>query len=263
MERKMLWATGIAAFICAISGLIAPSMYENLVLSKLYYAMAAQDIFALLAGLGLLVLGIRSASDGQRSRFWVLGMLAFLAYAYGIYSFEMVYTAMYLGYLIVLGLSVWTLVMLLLKWSSKPVEIRKLPKGIAIAGGLWNLLTALLFAALWISQLIPLIAQRGRLFNFFSIYVIDLAFVVPALIMSAVALLTQKKWSWLAGPSLSVLGMGILSPLVLGELVKSIQTGQALADTEFSLYLPIVLGFIVLVAAYNKSLSPRRTNDSQ
>ena len=137
----------------------------------------SQDTISAPAALALLAVNSRLRQGWAKGWLIWAGLVGYLIYAYGLYSFDRVMNPAYPLYLVVLALSVFALVLFV-----RTVEPAKLtrahhpPPRRAVAG-LFGLLVVL-FTALWLSQLLPAMAARQPLPGH-TIFVLDLAFALP------------------------------------------------------------------------------------
>lgn len=82
------------------------------------------------------------------------------------------------------------------------------------------LLQPLIFYPLWIGMLIPLMVNRDQIDSLYSIFILDLVFIMPAFLLVAVGLFRGRSWAAVLAPVLFVFGALLIFSLALGELVK-------------------------------------------
>ncbi len=111
-----------------------------------------------------------------------------------------------------------------------------------------------MFNFIWISQLIPLLQTGERIEYTFSVYIIDLVFVMPAFVITALQALRKHIVGIIGLPALFVQGIGILSPLALAELLKPSCYGMPLVIGEFWLYCILSMVFLILSTLYLTAL---------
>lgn len=221
-------AAGLALAIASVSILI-PNLYSpHTPVTNLPGAMS-QDVGTLICS-GLILFAQRWAK--QDPRWWTvwLGALGYIAYGYALYAFEELYNPVYLGYVAVFGLSVWSVAAF---FATTRLEVHgdALPRR-SIAALLATFVVV--FACLWLSIILPAMASRV-VPNASTIFVLDLALVLPALGVTA-ALLFQAKplGDVLAVPLLlkaSSLGLSVLLGTLLGPMF-----GLSIAWQEVCLY---------------------------
>lgn len=183
-------------------------------------AAIAQDLAGIAVALGILVLD-RLPGTGARS-LW-LGALGFFAYNYAIYAFSLHFGPLFLVWVAVLGLSSFAalggLVHVLGPDLPKPPEAAR-------ATGWYLMGAAVIFALLWLSEIVPdLIAGRPStsaaawLVPTSPVHVLDLAFFLPATFVAGVAVLRRRPYgALLAVPALTWLALTCL-PIFATPLV--------------------------------------------
>jgi len=146
----------------------------------------SQDTISAPAALALLAL------NWQLRRGWVkgwliwAGLIGYLIYAYGLYSFDRVMNPGWLLYVAVLSLSVLAGQMFVRAVDPEAVTAGPRPPPRRAVAGLFGLLVVL-FTALWLSQLLPAMAARQP-FPGQTIFALDLAFALPLTGLTAVFL---------------------------------------------------------------------------
>ena len=124
----------------------------------------------------------------------ILGILGYLFYAYGIYVIERVYNVLYYFYLAIFGLSFWSIVYGIASIRQEilqKVELSRLIRNIS-AG--FSLFVALVFNALWIIQLLPLIKTGEKIEFLYSINILDLCFIMSTFMISVSWLSRKRDW---------------------------------------------------------------------
>jgi hypothetical protein len=163
-------------------------------------AAAAQDIVTLVLVAPLLALLATWARRGSLRAFLsLLGCLAFTVYNYVIYAFSIHFGPLFLVWVAVLGLSVFSLVGALV--TADMAVIKRRFAGKAMPGTAWFLIVvAALFAVLWLSEIVPdlLAGAPSRSAGDWNVptnpvHVLDLAFFLPAVITTGVLLLRRHQ----------------------------------------------------------------------
>lgn len=242
--------TGGLALVAAAAGLVDPGMYDPVVPTEIVAGVFAQDLVVALGALLVigLVVGMR-ASDVRRA-ILVAGLLGFFFYAYGIYGMEQVYTPLYVLYLAVWAASTYTLALALAGLDYDALAAWRLPKAVRIGAAGYGIFIAVMFNVLWIGQLVPLLQTADRIEYLFSVYVIDLVFVMPAFVIAAVLALRGKPLGVAALPALFVVGVGILSPLAVAEVLKGPRYGLPMDVGGLALFGILAATFLISVVVY-------------
>lgn len=219
--NKLLWLMAASlSLVVALIGMFDPAIYTKVVSKELIPGMFSQDLMTSIASLTLLFLSILTKEEDTKKQIVILGILGYLFYAYGIVVIERVYTVLYLVYMAIFGLAFWSLVYGVANIRHEvlhKVTLSKPMRYISVAG---SLLQPLVFYPLWISALIPLMQTGQRIEFLYSIYILDLCFIMPAFVLLAVMTLKKQGLGLVLTPALFVLGFTLIFSLVLGELVK-------------------------------------------
>jgi hypothetical protein len=161
-------------------------------------AAIAQDIVTLLVVVPLSVVLAQRAWRGSLSAFGCLvGCLAFTTYNYMIYAFSIQFGPLFPIWVAILGLSVFALASSLAS-ADMPAMKRHFDGRAMRAPGCFLIVVAGLFVFLWLSQIIPdlLAGAPSRSASAWNVptnpvHVLDLAFFLPAAIVSGIALLRR------------------------------------------------------------------------
>jgi hypothetical protein len=182
--------------------------------------------------------------------------LGYLFYGYGIYVIERVYNVLYLNYLAIFGIAAWLLVLGAVDVVHRIADRASLTRQFSKISAGGALLQPLIFYPLWISMLIPLMVNREQIDSLYSIFILDLVFIMPAFLLVAVGLFRGRSWAVLLAPVMFVLGAVLIFSLALGELMKPAFCSPI---TMAGLLPPTLLTvlFVVLAVLHLKKLSFR------
>ncbi len=158
-----------------------------------------------------------------------LGAYLYLVYAFAIYAFAVHFQFLFLAYVLVLGLSFYTLVGGLL--AARPATLARALAGNPAAKATSVLLFVIgaMFAALWLSEIVPnlvagtvpqSLAETQLWVN--PVHVLDLAFLLPGMIVTSVLLRREEYPGYLMAVPLLVfsaaMGLGIVVNFVLSAV---------------------------------------------
>jgi hypothetical protein len=268
-----LWLSLIAALLAAVgsgAGLWASKSIYDKETVALADAAAAQDIVNLLLVAPLIAaLAVWASRGSLRAYLCWLGFVAFTVYNYAIYAFSIHFGPLFLVWVAVLGLSLFALIGGLSTLDATAVKARF--AGRATSMSAWFLIAvAALFALLWLSEIVPdlLAGDPSSSASDWNIptnpvHVLDLAFFLPALLVSGVLLLRRHpvgyataagQLTWIALTSLPILvtplvanarghepGWAVMAPIgilcilalvVLVLLLRQVSTSPAPAGDE-------------------------------
>jgi hypothetical protein len=218
--HRALWAgTGVLTLAAALWGVADPGIYSGVVTPDLIPGAYSQDLISVAASAALIYLSLRTGRGKTKSQIFALGLLGYLFYAYGIYVIERTYNGFYLVYMAIFALSFWTLITALTGLRANP-PVPSLPRVLRIVSASGALLQPLIFYPLWIAMLLPLMSARNQIDSLYSVFILDLCFIMPAFLLLAVLTFKSRPLGLLLLPALYVLGFTLIFSLALGELVK-------------------------------------------
>jgi hypothetical protein len=218
--RIGLAVTGVLSVLTGGWGLVNPGIYEGLIAPATLPGAFSQDLISVVAGLVLCGFAVVGGRLGPKAELVGLGLLGYLFYGYGIYAIERVYNGWYLNYLTILGLAFWLLALGALALARRMALHVAVTRSVRWISAVGALLQPLIFYPLWIGMLIPLMVNRQQVDSLYSIFILDLVFIMPAFLLVAVGLLRRRTWAVLLAPVMFVLGAVLIFSLALGELVK-------------------------------------------
>lgn len=215
-EMALRTAAALIAGICSSAGLADPGQYHGVVSASVLPGAIGQDAMALALSVVLLVITVRRRLLDRIA----LPALAFLAYGYGIYSIERAMTVWYIAYLAALSCATWALVLGVARVLRGVSGTEPLAGARRVIVSLICCLTSLAFSAAWVSALAPYVMSGQQPAELWSIYLLDLCFVMPAFAVAA-------WWTWLRDPRgralgtlLTGLGAVMMASLALSEFCR-------------------------------------------
>jgi hypothetical protein len=227
MAVKPVWtwlslAATVLMVVTSAAGICLPSTYA---LETRSWATqgCGQDLANLSVVAPAMLIALHFELRGSvRATLIALGLRIYIVYSYVLYSFFIHFGPWFPAYLAILGLSAFALFGAVLHMDRDEIA-RVLGKNRSAApAGVLLMALALLFAARWLSEIVPAIrsglppkdvAEIGAFVN--PVHVLDLAFILPGMIVTAVALWRRRPLGLLfAAPLLTfstVMGVAILA----------------------------------------------------
>ena len=210
------------SIVSGVVGLTRPGHYPPELLPGFY----VQDALMLLVGVPALALGLIFARRGSlRGQIIWLGALSYMTYMWATIALQVVFNRFFLGYVVLFGLSMFTLVGAMA--NVDPIEIRD---SVAphiferlYGGFLWIISVGLAF--LWLSELVPatlsgvpplLVQEIGP--QALATHFIDLSTVVPAMAIAGTWLFQHRPWGYVFGGAGLVFG-ALLAPTLTGMML--------------------------------------------
>jgi hypothetical protein len=245
VSGRLALIAGIAAALASLAGFI-PGVYRDpqVVIAQSH----GFDIGNLIAVLTL-GLGIAWSSRGSvRGRLVAIGALGYLIYSFVTYAFLIVLNAATVLYIAVLGFGVWSFITGFAAVDDRAADPLAVGHFYQRLTGGFMIVIAALFALTWLreiggsvvsGQLPAALAAAGWPMN--PVYVLDLGFVVPFVVLGAWRVLRGKPGgARLAIPFLVFLPLLSISVLLMTVFMTI--DGQPLV-------MPLVVVFIVAMAA--------------
>jgi hypothetical protein len=209
--RPWIWLSVVAAVLAVAGNIIAlrtGSIYARLTPAFLPQALA-QDIasLAVVSPVWLICAALALRGSLRACLVW-LGVMAFTAYNYVIYTFSIPFGPLFLLWVAVLGMSVYALIGGLGSLDHHAVRSAFTSRRAAVVIAWFVMITGGLFALLWLSEDVPaLLAGKtpqgvldiGVPTN--PVHILDLAFFLPAAFVTGILLLKGKSLGYtLASP---------------------------------------------------------------
>jgi len=218
-------AAAVLATGTSLAGMLVRSTYAREADAWAVQAVG-QDIANLVVAVVLLISAVAVRRGSDRGLLVWLGSLLYFIYAFAIYAFAVHFNLWFLAYVAVLGLSFHALVGTLA--TLDVARVAALLRGHPHRQGAGRLLIAigLLFAVVWLAEIVPhLLAntippalEETALWTN-PVHVLDLAFLLPAMVLVGVLLRRQHPWGLVMAVPLLVfsvtMGLGILSLFAL------------------------------------------------
>jgi len=220
-----------------------------------------QDVVTLVVGVPLLAVGLVSARRGSLRGYIVwLGALGYMLYTWASYALMLYFNEFFLGYVALFGLSLYVFVGGLVDLDAAAVSERigdRLPRRLIVA----YLLGMGAFIALgWLADIVPATLSGGvpeavRLARVPTsvIYAMDLAILLPAVVLVALWLRARRPWGAV------FTGVLLVKFATLGLAVMAMeawlwQTGQGGAAPMIGLFAFIALVSLGLGVSYLQAI---------
>lgn len=219
VANKILWyiSTIIVVFV-ALVGVVDPSIYDKVMPASFIPASFAQDLLTIAVGVALAILIAITRQSDTKKQIVIIGIIGSINYLYAIFAIERVYNYLYFCYLAIYAVTFYSTVL-----SVKSIDLSskwQLPFWVKFLTTTFSIFIAVLFTFLWTSALLPLMQTRNRIDSLYSIYFLDLVFVMPMFVITAINNWRQKTFGLLLTPAMYILGIFVIFPLGLGELAK-------------------------------------------
>lgn len=248
--NRILWAAaGALALAAALIGILRPAVYDELATPDLLAGILSQDVFTVLASVAALALAARATTAGRpKVQIVLLSIMGYLFYAYAIYAIERMYNMLYFVYLAIMGVSFYAIVYNVATMRREALDRLVMRRGVRRASVVALVAVALLFYVLWAMQLLPLMREHGRLEYRYSIFVLDCALLLPALLITAAKMARGDGLGLALGPAIFLKGFTLLFSVGLGSAFMPF-FGLETNWGEMGFYMGIALIFLALGVA--------------
>jgi hypothetical protein len=218
---KIFWSVSAPlALLAALAGVLIRGLYDGLFPPDFLPGAVPQDVLTILVCILLFILIATTKQGDVKKQVVIVGLLGGFFYLYGIFTIERVYNWFYLLYAAVFAGSFWSIVYSVGGFRAEAFRGLRLNSGMLKTSAISSILIAVLFTFLWTMSLIPLMQARNRIEFLYSIYILDLCFVMPAFFISAVMSLRRMPLGILITPAILIMGFFVIFPLGLNELAK-------------------------------------------
>ena len=244
---KVFWTITTAfAFLAALAGVSFKGIYDDLFTPDFLPGAFPQDVLTILVCIFLFVLIAITKENDVKVQVVILGLLGSFFYLYGIFTIERVYTWFYLLYAAVFASSFWSIIYSLAGFRAEDFAQLRLKNGMLKTTAISSIFIAVIFTFLWTAALIPLMRDHNRIEYLYSIYILDLCFVMPAFFMTAIMSLRRMPLGIMMAPAIMILGFFVIFPLGLNELAKP---SAGMAINYGSMAISFIFAFFMLVIA--------------
>jgi hypothetical protein len=254
IKRVWIWLTLLAAVLMAGSsaaGVFLPGTYARETASWAAQGVG-QDIANLFFVFPTMLIALHLAfRDSARAMLIWLGLLIYIIYSYFLYAFFVHFSSWFLVYVAVLGLTAYALFGFVIQVNLDEVSRLLAANAKAKMAGVFLLVFAFLFGALWLSEIVQSllsgtvpkgVVETGMPVN--PVHVLDLAFILPGMILTAVSV--RKR---------NALGLLFVVPLltfsvVMGIAILCMFYVMSARGIPISLVPVVVISLVVVLSLY-------------
>jgi hypothetical protein len=239
-NRLILLTISLLVIMASALGLLIPGFYANRDNAITTYEIAGQDIVSLIVGI-LLFLHVLGSKRGNNFPVVVTGLLVYAAYTYAYFSFGLLTSKIYAIYMIITGLSFYSIISMMMALKAGAEEVaNSRQKSISI-----YLIVVIALVGIIDGKDIVMktILSNGAMDTKGAFYILDLAFLFPAIILASVVNLKGKVTGRFFTGAFLIKTIALMPALILSDILHCINNG-AFVDSAFD-----VIAFIVMVSA--------------
>ena len=232
--------------------------------SASYVAQArGQDLISLFIALPLMVVASWLSGRGSMAaRLVWFGGLAYLLYTYIFFAFDMRFNSLFLVYVALVAFSLYALIGGLVSADKLAIKGLFSDRTPVRAVSIYLAVVTVLFYFMWLSEVLPALLggwipkslqEGGTPTN--GVHVLDMAWVLPALGLSAIQLWRRSALGYLlAGTCLAFLTLLVLA--ILGMIVAMALEGQATAVPQIVVFGAVWIISFGMLLWYLRGLRP-------
>ncbi|NYB51095.1 MAG: hypothetical protein HVN35_00820 [Methanobacteriaceae archaeon] len=248
----------ILAVIATLSGLFWENLYNNDTVS-ITAQMMGQDLITLLLCVPILLVSLFLIfRDSVRGQLLWMGTIFYFLYTYMSMSFAASYNHLFLVYVALFSLSLYTFVYGLITLDVETVKNSFRPGMTTKIAGVFTIFMASMLAFMWLSMIIQSILTgiapaSLESYTTMVIQALDLGVLVPAALISSVLILKDRPRGY-ALMSIMIVKMSLLGTAILSMIYFMFQSGVSISREQVLFFtLATVGGIIIALAFYSKT----------
>lgn len=216
----------VLALFASVYGIFNEAVYHELLITgaiteSLILGSIVQDMISIPASLFLIAASVIYIRKNDRKMLIImLGLTAYIFYGYALYTIQGQYTSIYLVYLVILSLSVYSMIFGMIELLSD-IEHIFLPKPVRYFIAVFTFLILLVLIPAWIGIMTPDIIRRSP-GEIYGVFVLDLAIIFPALAIIAFKVLKGDGKGYLLSGVAIIKIFTLCLSVALGEWLKPI-----------------------------------------
>ena len=228
----------------------------------------AQDYVTLFAGIPLLLISLIGVHKNSiRSRFLLAGTLGYFLVTYLFYTAMAMYNILFLGYVTLLGLSFFTLLLTLNSFDGQKIRQKFSPKTPHKLVGGFLIFNSIMIAFLWLGIVIPPLADGTiypvELQHYTTLIVqgFDLGLLLPISFVVGVLLARGKPDGFLYG-TVYIVFLSILMTALTAKIIAMALNGVNVIPVIF--IIPVINIFTIICAGLMlKNIHQKEENEIQ
>lgn len=270
MNKKIIYINSITiailAVIATLSGLFWKSLYKNDTVS-ITAQMMGQDLITLLICVPILLLSLFLVSrNSLRGQLLWMGTIFYFLYSYASMSFLASYNQLFLIYVALFSISLYTFVYGLLCLDVKTIKNNFSPGITVKAAGVFTIFMAAMLALMWLSMIIQslitgIAPASLESYTTTVIQALDLGVLVPAAIITSVLLLKGKAWGYPL-MSIMIVKISLLGTAILSMIYFMLNNGVSVDLGQVLFFAIATVGGIIIALTFYSKIGRRVEEES-
>ena len=269
MDKKVVYINSIfiaiLAGIATLSGLFWKGLYKHDTISMAAQAMG-QDLITLIIGipvlLGSLYLIRRNSLRGNL--IW-MGTIFYFLYTYVSMSFLASYNQLFLAYVALFSISLYTFVYGLLSLNVKTIKESISPGKTSKIAGAFLIFSGAMVALMWVKMIVDslltgIAPTALESYTTLVIQALDIGVVFPAMLIAGILIIKGKEWGY-ALVSILLIKASLMGTALLSMIFFMAQNGVSPAIGQVVIFAIITItGILISVIFYSKIKMPLYKN---
>jgi hypothetical protein len=199
LPYRLSGALAVVALVASAVGVFVPGIFRDPVMT-VGNAQGTALVILAVALPTLVTAMVLAARGSQRAVIVWLGALGYILYNAVVYAFSMSFNGLFLAYVAMLSLALWSFATLLMRIDAGAMRARFAPSLPRRALAVYLLAITVLNALAWLAQIVPAMVRNTTPANFAGtsfltnpFHVMDLAVSLPIMALSAVRLWRRQS----------------------------------------------------------------------
>jgi hypothetical protein len=269
MDKKVVYINSIfiavLAGIATLSGLFWKGLYKHETISMAAQAMG-QDLITLIIGIPVLMGSLYLIQKNSlKGRLIWMGTLFYFLYSYASMSFLASYNQLFLVYVALFSLSLYTFIYGLLSLNVKTIKESIIPGKTSKIAGAFLIFSGAMVALMWVKMVVDSLltgiapaALEG--YTTLVIQALDIGVVFPATLLAGILILKGKSWGY-ALVSILLIKASLMGTAILSMIFFMAQNGVSPATGQVIFFAIItVAGILISISFYSKINNPLYKN---
>ncbi|MEL7670609.1 hypothetical protein [Methanobacterium sp.] len=269
MDKKVVYINSIfiavLAGIATLSGLFWKGLYKHETISMAAQAMG-QDLITLIIGIPILMgsLYLIQKNSLKGNLIW-MGTLFYFLYSYASMSFLASYNQLFLVYVALFSLSLYTFIYGLLSLNVKTIKESITPGKTSKIAGAFLIFSGAMIALMWVKMIVDslltgIAPAALESYTTLVIQALDIGVVFPATLLAGILILKGKSWGY-ALVSLLLIKASLMGTAILSMIFFMAQNGVSPATGQVIFFAIItVAGILISILFYNRINNPLYKN---
>ncbi|MGB9977724.1 hypothetical protein [Methanobacterium sp.] len=269
MDKKIVYINSIfiaiLAGISTLSGLFWKGLYKHDTNSMVAQAMG-QDLITLIIGVPVLIgsLYLIRKNSLRGNLIW-MGTIFYFLYTYASMSFLASYNQLFLVYVALFSLSLYTFMYGLLSLNVKTIKESISPEKTSKIAGVFLIFSGVMLALMWIKMIVDslltgIAPSPLESYTTLVIQALDIGLVFPATLISGILILKGKSWGY-ALVSILLIKASLMGTALLSMIFFMAQNGVSPAIGQIIFFAIItVAGILISISFYSKIKEPLSKN---